>query len=280
MLKAKALCAADGGAAQEIRPLMPEVEKTEMETVHSPGLRDLVGDMQNIVIESIGDGAAIPESVIELAVRMMNSNELIKDLLLELRQNYIRGQKEFYLSLAGKSESEKKQIIALFQEMSGLVSSVRYCAEFQSLNGSLLLTPKAQKFLTGQYLELAVYEFIRDVLEELAEKYHADYEIYRNVRVASCKGQLKNEFDIVICFNKLFYVVECKSGKNFCDWGGFAEIGQRYGIVPDRLLLVDSFVSDSQAERIEFFCDYYVCNLKRDSLREKVSRMIGNDMAV
>ncbi len=56
--------------------------------------------------------------------------------------------------------------------------------------------PKAQMFLTGQYLELAVYQTIKDVLQELSVKYHADYEIYRNVCVADREGKLKNEFDI------------------------------------------------------------------------------------
>ena len=115
MLKAKALCAVDGNTAPEIRPLISVAEKSAA----------FISNMQNIVIESVGDDEEIPEAVSHLAVRMMNSNELIKNLLRELRQLYIRGQKEFRLSLAGRSDGEKKQIISLFQDMAGLVSSVR-----------------------------------------------------------------------------------------------------------------------------------------------------------
>ena len=246
---------------------------------HGNGLRDLIGGMQNIVIESVGSDETIPEAVGQLAIRMMKNNDLIKDLMHELRQLYIRGQKEFRLSLAGRSDVEKKQIISLFQDMAGLVSNVHYFSEFQSINGSLVVIPKAQMFLTGRYLELAVYQTIKDVLQELSVKYHAEYEIYRNVRVADREGRLKNEFDIAFQFDGIWYIVECKSGKCFSDWGNFAELGVTYNIVPDRLLLVDSYISDSKAECIEYFFDYYVCNLSGNTLQEKVTKMVINDLA-
>lgn len=279
MLKAKALCAVNGNTDPEIRPLMSVVgNSVSAADLPDKGLRDLIGGMQNIVIESVGNDEEIPEAVGQLAIRMMKNNDLIKDLLHELRQHYICGQKDFRLSLESKNDAEKKQIIFLFQDMAGLVSNVRYCSEFQSINGSLVLMPKAQMFLTGRYLELAVYQTIKDVLQEMGVKYHAEYEIYRNVRVADREGKLKNEFDIAFQFNGIWYIVECKSGKWFSDWGGFAELGITYNIVPNRLLLVDSFISDSKAECIEYFCDYYVCNLSANTLREKVTKMVSNDI--
>lgn len=280
MLKAKALCAVNGNLAPEIRPLMSvEVAPVPTADTHGNGLHDLIGGMQNIVIESVGSNEKIPEAIGQLAIKMMKNNVLIKDLLHELRQFYIRGQKDFRLSLAGKSDAEKKQIISLFQDMAGLVSNVRYFPAFQSLNGSLVVMPKAQMFLTGQYLELAVYQTIKGVLQKLSEKYKVEYEIYRNVRVADSEGKLKNEFDIAFQFNGIWYIVECKSGKCFSDWGSFAELGVNYNIVPDRLLLVDAYISDSKAECIEYFCNYYVCNLSGNTLQEKVTKMVMNDFA-
>ncbi|MGN8963499.1 Card1-like endonuclease domain-containing protein [Bariatricus sp. HCP28S3_D3] len=280
MLKAKALCAVNGNAAPEIRPLMSVVEApAPAADIHGNGLHDLIGGMQNIVIESVGSDEKIPEAVGQLAIRMMKNNVLIKDLLHELRQLYIRGQKDFRLSLAGRSDAEKKQIISLFQDMAGFAGNIRYCTEFQSLNGSLVMMPNAQQFLTGQYLELAVYQTIKDVLQELSVKYHAGYEIYRNVRVADIEGKLKNEFDIAFRFNGIWYIVECKSGKCFSDWGSIADIGLTYNVVPNRLLLVDSFISDSWAQQIEYGCQYYVCNLSANTLQEKVTKMVINDLA-
>ncbi|MCF2569978.1 DUF1887 family protein [Mediterraneibacter glycyrrhizinilyticus] len=280
MLKAKALCAVNGNLTPEIRPLM-SVGEAPVPTAdtHGNGLRDLIDGIQNIMIESVGSDEKIPEAVGQLAIKMMKNNDLVKDLLHELRQFYIRGQKDFRLSLAGKSDAEKKQIISLFQDMAGLVSNVRYFPAFQSLNGSLVVMPKAQMFLTGQYLELAVYQTIKGVLQKLSVKYKAEYEIYRNVRVADSEGKLKNEFDIAFQFNEIWYIVECKSGKCFSDWSSFAELGVTYNIVPDHLLLVDAYISDSKAECIEYFCDYYVCNLSGNTLQEKVTKMVMNDFA-
>ena len=280
MLKAKALCAVNGNLTPEIRPLM-SVGEAPVPTAdtHGNGLRDLIDGIQNIMIESVGSDEKIPEAVGQLAIKMMKNNDLVKDLLHELRQFYIRGQKDFRLSLAGKSDAEKKQIISLFQDMAGLVSNVRYFPAFQSLNGSLVVMPKAQMFLTGQYLELAVYQTIKGVLQKLSVKYKAEYEIYRNVRVADSEGKLKNEFDIAFQFNEIWYIVECKSGKCFSDWSSFAELGVTYNIVPDHLLLVDAYISDSKAECIEYFCNYYVCNLLGNTLQEKVTKMVMNDFA-
>lgn len=280
MLKAKALCAVNDNLAPEIRPLM-SVGETPVPTAdtHGNGLRDLIDGIQNIMIESVGSDEKIPEAVGQLAIKMMKNNDLIKDLLHELRQFYIRGQKDFRLSLAGKSDAEKKQIISLFQDMAGLVSNVRYFPAFQSLNGSLVVMPKAQMFLTGQYLELAVYQTIKGVLQKLSVKYKAEYEIYRNVRVADSEGKLKNEFDIAFQFNGIWYIVECKSGQCFSDWSSFAELGVTYNIVPDHLLLVDAYISDGKAECIEYFCDYYVCNLSGNTLQEKVTKMVMSDFA-
>ncbi len=281
MLKAKALCAVEGNTAPEIRPLMSAAENLKVSAAAGgKGLNGLVGSMQNMVIESVGDEDDIPAAVGQLAARMMKSNHLIKDLLLELRQLFsIRGKKEFRLSLAEKSDAEKKQIIALFQDMAGVVSNVHYCPEFQTLHGSLVITPKAQRFLNGQWLECAVYQVVKDVLQELSVKYNTEYEIYRNVCVAARNsGKSKNEFDCVVLFGSIFYIIECKSGK-WSDWSSFTELGQAYGVVPDRLLLVDSYISDSRAECVEYFCDYYVCNLNNSTLREKVTKMISNDIA-
>ncbi len=280
MLKAKALCAVNGNTAPEIRPLMSVVEApVPAADTHGNGLHDLIGGMQNIVIESVGIDEEIPETVVQLAIRMMKNNDLIKEPMREIRQLYDRGQENFSLSLSGRCNTEKKKIIELFQDMAGFVGNVRYCAESQKLNGSLVMMPRAHQFMTGQYLELAVHQTIKDVLQEFSVKYHADYEIYRNVCVADRRGKLKNEFDIAFRFNGIWYIVECKSGKCFSDWGGFAKVGMTYNVVPNRLLLVDSFISDRWAEQIQYSCRYYVCNLSANTLQEKVKKMVINDLA-
>ena len=145
--------------------------------------------------------------------------------------------------------------------MYGVISVLRYIPETELLNGKIIFSSKAQMFMTGQYLEIAVYEYTRLIVEELASKHNKTYEIYRNVRVATKEGILKNEFDLVIEFNGTFYVVEIKSGKNFREFDKYMYIGQEYKIVPNRFLLVDNYLTDVNAETVEYFCDYYVSTL-------------------
>lgn len=259
---------------------------TNLEKKHSvpapekvTGIRDLVGRKQNMIIESYGDENTVPEWITSLAVKLVENDPLIKDLILRLRQQYIHKQKEFSFSLSAWGEEDKRTIRTLFkEEMCGLVDSVSAEESSDILSGNLVLTPEAQHFLTGQYMEIGVYEMIRETLDELAAQRGRTYRLYRNVVVSTKAGMPKNEFDIVIEWNGIFYVVEVKSGKKFEAWGNLAGTGKKYGIVPDRLLLVDSYLSDVKARRIESFCRYYVSSLEKESLKEKVTRMIRNDL--
>ena len=243
------------------------------------GIKDLVGRKQNMRIESYGDENTVPEWITSLAVKLVENDSLIKDLILRLRQQYIHKQKEFSFSLSAWDEEDKQTIRTLFkEEMCGLLDSVSVEENSDILSGNLVMTPEAQNFLTGQYMEIGIYELIREILDELAAKHGRTYRLYRNVVVSTKAGLPENEFDIVIEWDGIFYVAEVKSGKKFEAWGMLADTGKKYGIVPDRLLLVDSYLSNVKARRIESFCRYYVSSLEKESLKEKVTRMISNDL--
>lgn len=179
----------------EKRHPAPAPEKPEKVT----GIRDLVGRKQNMIIESYGDENTIPEWITSLAVKLVENDPLIKDLILRLRQQYIHKQKEFSFSLSAWGEEDKWTIRTLFkEEMCGLVESVSAEDSSDILSGNLVLTPEAQHFLTGQYMEIGVYEMIREILDELAAQHGRTYRLYRNVIVSTKAGMPENEFDIVI----------------------------------------------------------------------------------
>lgn len=48
--------------------------------------------------------------------------------------------------------------------------------------------------------------------------------------------------------------------------------------MPNRFLLVDNYLTDANAETVEYFCDYYVSNLSGESLKAKIVTMIENDI--
>ena len=135
-------------------------------------------------------------------------------------------------------------------------------------------------FITGQYMEIAIHKVVSDVLSQLETKHKKLFKLYANTKVATIDGKLKNEFDLIIenATDSVMYVIEIKSGKHFCDFDKLARIGHEYGIVPNRLLLVDNYLTTPQMETIEYFCEYYCANLEQDSLTQKLITMIENDL--
>jgi hypothetical protein len=65
------------------------------------------------------------------------------------------------------------------------------------LNGRIVLSSKAQMFILGQYMELAIYKQVKDILASLSDKHNKKFDLYRNVKVSTKEGKLKNEFDVI-----------------------------------------------------------------------------------
>ena len=247
--------------------------------------RDLVADVltkrsQNIKIEYSQNADVVPHAVEDLACKMLYLDAEIRGLLNNLRGFYVTKQEDFHLSLRGLSKEAKSSIIDLFESLYGVMSEIRYCADCDVINGKLIFSPRAQMFITGQYMEIAIRKVVQDVLTELEKKHQKQFKLYANTKVATVDGRLKNEFDLIIenVTDSIVYVIEIKSGKNFHDFDKLARIGQEYGIIPNRLLLIDNYLTTSQMETIEYFCEYYCANLEQDNLRQKLITMIENDL--
>jgi len=231
---------------------------------------------QNIIIDETSK-EKVSSGVEELACKLMRHDSLIKEYIVTLRDNFTCKREDFHFSLAGKTEKEKKIIVELFEEMYGIVTSLYYCPETQMLNGRISLAPKVQGFISGQYMEIAVCKQVKDVLADLSSKQNKKFEVYRNVKVSTKEGQLKNEFDVVIESEAGdIWVVEVKSGHCFRNYAQYTSIGRTYGIVPNQFLLVSNSLSEKQCETVQYFCDYYVCNLESDSFVRKLTTMIEN----
>lgn len=254
--------------------------KTEcLERQKMVGIEGLVGKKQNIVIESYGEDEDYKECLTRLAVLLVKEDFLMKGFIRKLRQHYIDKQKPFSFSISAWNEVEKKKLREIFsEELCGIVDNVDVTSNFDVITGNLVFSPPARIFLTGQYMEIGVYEIAKEMMCEISTRYNINWKIYRNVKVTTKSGFPKNEFDIVIECEGIFYVIEVKSGGNFNSWGSLVDSGKEYNIVPGRLLLVDSWLSDNKAECIEEFCGYYVSNLEHDTLREKILTMITNTL--
>ena len=247
--------------------------------VPAAGIEGILAQKQDFIIASTGNQESVPDCITSLALLLVQKDALMKPFIRKLRQQYIEQQIPFSFSLAAWSPAERKEICEFFSdELCGIVGSVNFDRCHNILTGNLVLSGPARKFLTGEYMEIGVTEIIRQAMEELSSRHSITYQLHRNVVVSTTDGHKQNEFDIVIECQGFYYVVEVKSGVNFNAWDKPRGVGQTYCIVPHRLLLVDSYLTDVQAGRIEHFCEYYVSNLKKDMLKNKVIEMVGTDL--
>lgn len=237
-------------------------------------------NMQDIKIELSSSECKIPKAVEDLSYKMMCMESSIRNILEELRSSYINKKQDFHVSMIDIPIEKKKEVIDMFKGMYGVLYEVCYCSSCDTLNGKIVYSHKAQRFITGQYLEIASRTVISSVLNELEAIYNKKFKIYNNVIVSTLDGRIKNEFDSVIenVTDSIMYVIECKSGKQFNDFDKLSRIGKEYGIVPNRLLLVDNYLTNDKAEMVEYFCDYYVTNLEGDNLKRKLTEMLKNDL--
>lgn len=255
------------------------IETECLESQKMVGIEGLVGKKQNIVIESYGEDEDYKECLTRLAVLLVKEDFRMKGFIRKLRQHYIDKQKPFIFSISAWNEAEKKKLREIFsEELCGIVDNVDVTSNLDVITGNLVFSPPARIFLTGQYMEIGIYEIAKEVMCEIAARYNINWKIYRNVKVTTKSGFPKNEFDIVIECEGIFYVIEVKSGGNFNSWGSLVDSGREYNIVPGRLLLVDSWLSDKKVECIEEFCGYYVSNLEHDTLSRKILTMITNSL--
>ena len=133
------------------------VKDVNIENSMYPSLSCLLRNNQNMIIESAKECEELPEVIVNLALRLLDHDELIKNIINDIRVLYTSKKDEFHIDLSGRQKRDKDLIINLFQDMYGIISFLHYAQENEMLNGKIAFTPKAQAFITGQYLEIAVY---------------------------------------------------------------------------------------------------------------------------
>ena len=240
----------------------------------------LTKSSQNIKIEYSKQADLIPSAVESLAFRMLKLDSEIRGFLNELRILFGAKREDFHFSLRGISNEGKADIVEICQNLYGVIAEVRYCEDCEMIHGRLVLSPKALMFINGQYMEIAIRKVVGDVLAKLEKKHGKQFKLYANTKITTLDGKMKNEFDLIIenVTDALVYVIEIKSGKNFRDFDKLARIGREYGIVPNRLLLVQNYLTTDQMETVSYFCEYYCTNLEKDNLEQKLIAMIENDL--
>ena len=139
---------------------------------------------QNIKIEYSQNAILVPHAVEVLACKMLQLDADIRGLLNDLRVLYVSKREDFHLSLCGLSKEAKTSIIELFESLYGVMCEVHYCVDCDVINGRLIYSSKAQIFITGRYMEIAIRKVVSDVLSYLEKKHQKQFKLYANTKVA------------------------------------------------------------------------------------------------
>lgn len=220
-----------------------------------------------------------PSVVKDMATKMMDIYDDIEGALHIIYKAYEQEDQKFVIPMLGKNSAQRQIVLDWMEDMKAVIGEYFYDRKTNCIIGSVEDVPRARKFLIGGFLEIAIAKQTQKIVSELADKYQQPFEVQTNV-VVSAKDSMapQNEFDVVIMFGKILYVIEIKSGKSFRDYSKYYSVGRRYGIVPNRILLVDSCLKEWEADMAEYFAEYYVATIH--SFEEKLIRMLSQDMEV
>lgn len=215
------------------------------------------------------------ETTICLAMDMLNQNELLKNLLTELRRAAQTPGKEFRFDLTTYSQGERDRILGITMRMVGLLSDTFYNKASCTLQGRVSAVPACLKFITGMYMELAVGRLTRQIVAEYASQHgYTNYNVQQNVIVTAGDATSQNELDLLITLNGIHMVVEVKSG--FCkNYDKYFFLAQRYRLLPDMLLLVSANLTAEQVDLIHDFMEYFACDI--GNYRETLIQMLDKN---
>lgn len=201
---------------------------------------------------------AFSNATIRLAVSMMEHHDALGGFLTELRRAACAPGREFRYNAAALSQQDREQVFSHCEQMVGLLSHP-FCNRVTGVvSGKVADVPNCINFLNGGYLELAIEDITRREVERFCQERKLSHQLLRNVVVTD--GQAKNELDILMDIDGVKLFIEVKSG-NCTDFEKYYFIGRRYGLIPDRILLVSAQLSDDQCQQLHDFLDYYTANL-------------------
>ena len=123
----------------------------------------------------------------------------------------------------------------------------------RTLTGKFQLTPPSEEFLKGDFLEIACYHIVSELLSN-----RPDSEVLPNVKIRDSNGKA-HEYDLLFRIGKRIFLIEVKSG-TFEAFDIFSNRGEAIGIKHDHQILVTNDRSTEEIEIINYFQTLHVCH--------------------
>lgn len=136
-----------------------------------------------------------------------------------------------------------------------------------------------RNFVSGHWLELYVVHGIQQLLDHYRDERGAAVSLCSNVILSdSPEVSSAHELDAAFSINGVFFWVEAKSSSRNIDYGKYAELCKKLQVTPDRLLLVNSDLSEEDCRGVSYFWPYRVanCATMRQQLEEMIEQQLGS----
>lgn len=197
-------------------------------------------------------------------------NKLLKAIRQSIPYPDSSGTRRFCY-LLDESEEEKNVIRKIVQDFTrfGLLCSSNIGES--TISGIVNPMPRAIKFITGQWLEIFAACITQDIVRSFAIEQKLPYSILTNIELKK-NGKPAHEIDCCFSVGSSIFVTEQKGG-NFNNYLHLSEVGKELGIVPDHYLLLQTSLTDlQQMDLLQYFYQFYICNL--NTFSEKLQTML------
>lgn len=233
--------------------LQPSVLKNEM----TPALY-LKGHGYNIMSQCEPE----PALVVKLARQMRDvcSSEIGNGFLENIRKNMKYDGVIYYSFSSEADRKEKNSLDKLILDMNklGLLRKAYFNSQKNLITYSVPEVNRIKEFLRGGWLETAILDDVKRIVNEFSRKYDLPAHIAGNLQLEQITnpGVITHELDTAFTIGDIFFVCEAKTGQ--ADYERFRIVGKDLDVLPDRLLLVNSSLTPEEAETVTWWYPYHV----------------------
>ena len=112
-----------------------------------------------------------PSAVEDMAVRMFHIYKDIEEVLTTFGRVYSHNETKFIIPLKGMRKEQKQNILEWLEDMKGAVGMFHFEPKSEIVSGLLEELPRARRFLTGGFMEIAIAKETEKIVSKLASMY-------------------------------------------------------------------------------------------------------------
>ncbi len=275
----------DNGAATERKAVVAEAQGEEpgpgssVQMVEAPSMLEAFLRARGIQIKTIPTEEPADEIIDRLALYIGERYDLVADLLIRLKRAMQLGL-PISMSLKGRPPLEISSVCQLctFLHQMAFLEDYQYSrAPKYVLRAKTTMLPKAQRFLSGQWLERFMLQQLKAIDTQLTALtgQRFPFEYLMNPQVVLPNGS-DFELDLLAAIGPRVYWIEAKTGNYQQHVSKYSRYVQTFGLDADHSFMVLADAPESRCDALSSLFGMTVCNLK--AARAKLAAVVTSDI--